>query len=59
MRTRTAKIWQGTAVSDIRYNTKTKILVEQDKFSKKDLVEDEEVPFTNVLDKGYILVLAA
>ena len=51
-------LWSG-AVSDTRYNTETKILAEQDEFSKKDLVENEEVPFTNVLDKGYRLVLAA
>ena len=51
-------LWTG-GVSDKRYNTDTKILEEQDEYSKKDLVEGKEIPFTNVLDKGYRILLAA
>ena len=54
----TDKFWSG-AVSDIKYNTESGILEVQDRYSKKDLVGNEEIPFTNVLDKGNRIVLAA
>ena len=57
--------WMGShnlrtgAVSDTRYNNKGEILDAQKKFVASDLVNDQVLPFTNMTDKGYRLLLAA
>ena len=47
------------AVSDSQYQVLTGIFKVQDDFIKKDLVNNTHLPFTNILDKGYCLLLVA
>ena len=51
-------LWTG-AVSDTRYNGEDEILDAQKKFVVSDLVKNQVLPFTNMTDKGYRLLLAA
>ena len=51
-------LWTG-AVSDTRYNGEGEILNEQKEFAESDLVNNQVLPFTNMTDKGYRLLLAA
>ena len=51
-------LWVG-AVSDTRYNGEGEILESQKKFALSDLVNGKLLPFTNMTDKGYRLLLAA
>ena len=51
-------LWTG-AISDTLYQTKTGIFQKQCDFVKHDRVNDKEIPFTNIVDKGYRITLAA
>ena len=51
-------LWTG-AVSDTRYNGEGEILDAQKKFVASDLVNDQVLPFTNMTETGYCLLLAA
>ena len=48
----TEELWTG-AVSDSKYQEKTGIFKLQREFSANNFVNRENLPFTNVLDKGY------
>ena len=58
----TLNLWTG-ACTDSQYTSddsgKDSILVKQKESSSNDLVNNEEIPFTNILDKGYRILLAA
>ena len=51
-------LWTG-AVLDTDFLKQTNILDRQNDFLQDDFVNGELVPFTNILDKGYQVVLAA
>ena len=51
-------LWAG-GTSDSHYQEMTGIFGKQDKFSLTDLVNEKYIPFTNILDKGYRVNLAA
>ena len=51
-------LWAG-GTSDSHYQEMTGIFGKQDKFSLTDLVNEKHIPFTNILDKGYRVNLAA
>ena len=51
-------LWTG-AVLDTDFLKQTNILDRQNDFLQHDFVNGELVPFTNILDKGYRVVLAA
>ena len=51
-------LWSG-AINDSLYQTKTDIFPNKCKFIKNDRVNDDEIPFTNIVDKGYHINLAA
>ena len=51
-------LWCG-ATSDSKYMEVTGMFDQQDKFSSHDLVGGKKIPFTNIFDKGYRVMLAA
>ena len=51
-----AHLWIG-AISNSKYVEVNKIFLEQNSFTKKDLVDGKELVFTNIFDKGYRLLL--
>ena len=55
---RTHYLWTG-AVSDTIYNGEGEILNIQKEFSAKDPVGEKIIPFTNLTDKGYRILVAA
>ena len=55
---RKANLWVG-ATSDSFYQKETKLFHQQKLFAEQDLVRGKYVPFTNIFDKGYRLILAA
>ena len=52
------ELWCG-AISDSTYIEKEKILEKQRDFAMNDLVEDQHIPGSNMLDKGYRIVRLA
>lgn len=54
----TEHLWVG-ATSDTHYMEHSGILDRQKSFATEDLVRNEELPFINILDKGYRINLAA
>ena len=51
-------LWAGRT-SDLHYQEKTDIFHKQHDFALKDQVNGKYIPFTNILDKGYRVNLAA
>lgn len=51
-------LWVG-AISDTQYMIANRIFEEQEDFQKKDLVNGTELPFINILDRGYKLTREA
>ena len=47
------------AVSDTKYNSEGAIFKKQSEYSESDWVNGENIPFTNITNKGYRLQLAA
>ena len=54
----TANLWVG-ATSNSFYQKETKLFHKQKLFAEQDLLQGKYVPFTNIFDKGYRLILAA
>jgi len=54
----TYDLWLG-AVSDTMYQEKCGVLKLQEDFARYDKVDDKEIPFLNIFDKGYRIRLAA
>ena len=55
---RVMNLWVGV-ISDTHYQKKSGIFREQNEFSRKDLIDGEHLPYTNIFDKGYRSRLAA
>ncbi len=51
-------LWVG-ATSDSHYQENTDIFKRQEKFARQDLVDNQMKPFTNMLDRGYRVNIAA
>ena len=51
-------LWCG-ATSDSHYQQRNKIFEKQDAFAETDLVDGRKLPFTNILDRGYRVNVAA